>query len=1417
MKISGQRVLLLGLSIVTALLFAAQTQAETWSFDPTFQRTPLRITSESATGVKVLSSGKVLTYSINGGLLSGANGQRIGALVRMDPNTGAIDPTWHPDPTLTGFAFLGVAEAPDGKIYYSTSLAGEGAANANDPAVNRLIRLNTDGSRDTTFNSPIFALVSRFVGVQPDGKIIVCSGGINPFGVLPAGSIVQTVRLNTDGSLDNTFQSPNFQQNATDPPGSVANGPDVGVFGNPVIDSATGKIYFCGTFRFVNGQARKAIVRCNADGTLDSSFVPTGLTGGFATLQGRAMVLQAGGKVVLSGRFLTTVAGGKTNYALLRFNADGTLDSTFTLYPTTDSSGNPLVPGYRGPSDIKTLPGGNILTTRSRVLRFLADGTRDSTFPTFFDYSSPFFTPNFDAVAAFRFDVNPNTGEAYLPNPSPLYARLGGVPVPGEITKLKADGTIDTQFISPVVESEDFAPNVQIAANGAVYVSGQHTAFGNTGNAPITRLLPNGTRDPSYSLDTLPFADKQVAWSALLPDGSAYVVYYSGSFNGAYSFSNLVRLLPTGALDTTFRPSSALQASLSINAYDGNDTTRISLPQISLAPNGGAYLFSYGGFFTNGDAQGTVNANGNLKPTRINADGTENTSVPALGFPVGEVTRDANGITGGSTGYLRRLAQTADGGFIILASVAPFPTSTGNLYNYKIIKLRADGSQDPTFTSSSATSTASPFQDFPSLFDPVKGTTSQPPNGFYRESMFPVSSAAMLPDGSVLLAGFQLNGGSTNYALVKLTPAGTRDTSFSPPALENRARPTRPVVVTNVRAAPDGKVWVLGRFDTIGGNPAPGVARLNPDGTLDSTFSLTQVAYYDSFGDLADVVFANSGTAYLVGTFRLPGEPMPFAVTRILKLPVITSPVTAAGNVGQQFTYQLLATDATSLGASNLPAGLTFNASLGAITGTPTTAGTFPVGLSASNAAGTTNATLTITVQPAPPAGPVITSSTSATGRVGRAFSFQVITTGGSPASRVSATGLPPGLVIDAVTGLISGTPTAGGSSAVTLTITDGNQSTTNVLQLSFTADPTVPVIISSSSASLTPGQAFSYTIVAPATSDPSDVTTYTLVGTLPNGLFFDARTGTISGTFTVNLQSRAESPDHITLSGGIVSNVQIFATNSHGTSTIPLNFFLAPTGAVNISTRLVVGTGENVLIAGFIITGNAPKRVIIRALGPSLNAFGIANALQDTMLELHDGASTLGKNDDWRENQEDEIIATALAPTDNRESAIIATLAPGNYTAIVAGKNTSGIAVVEVYDLGTASLDSSSTSRLANIATRGPVLGDDNVMIAGFIVSGQASKVVVRAIGPSLAAFGITGTLQDPTLALKDANGVTLVGNDDWQQGQPTEIQALGLVPTDPRESALIATLAPGQYTAIVSGKGNATGVALVEVYGLQ
>jgi Putative Ig domain len=538
--------------------------------------------------------------------------------------------------------------------------------------------------------------------------------------------------------------------------------------------------------------------------------------------------------------------------------------------------------------------------------------------------------------------------------------------------------------------------------------------------------------------------------------------------------------------------------------------------------------------------------------------------------------------------------------------------------------------------------------------------------------------------------------------------------------------------------------------------------------------------------------------------------------------PVITSPLDELATVGQPFVYQIEAPGATGLDVGGLPPGLNFLPPQNTIVGNPTATGIFQVRLFASNSGGTTSATLFITVQQFPTAGPVIISSSAATGRVGQPFIFRVFTTGGTPTATLTASGLPPGLVINAVpgvTGLISGTPTVEGSSAVTLTVRDGQFTNTSTLQLTFTADPGRPVIISPSSASLTPGQFFTYTIIAPSSASPPDPATFTYTGNLPGGLTFDAATGTISGIYSPLLResARGSGPRKPELAGGtLLGSIQLFATNGHGTSTIPLAFLRPSPGVVNISTRLRVETGDNVLIGGFIITGNAPEVVIVRAIGPSLT--GIPGALQDPVLELHDSANHVVSNDNWRDSQQDLINATTIPPTDNRESAIVIGLDPGNYTAIVAGKNgTTGIALVEVYDLGTASLDISGVAKLANISTRGFVNTGDNAMIGGFVIRGQTTRVIVRAIGPSLSASGIQGALQDTVLELHDGSGSLIFMNDDWRSTQEQEIIATGVPPTDDRESAIVANLVPGAYTAIVRGKNNTTGVALVEVYALQ
>jgi hypothetical protein len=214
-------------------------------------------------------------------------------------------------------------------------------------------------------------------------------------------------------------------------------------------------------------------------------------------------------------------------------------------------------------------------------------------------------------------------------------------------------------------------------------------------------------------------------------------------------------------------------------------------------------------------------------------------------------------------------------------------------------------------------------------------------------------------------------------------------------------------------------------------------------------------------------------------------------------------------------------------------------------------------------------------------------------------------------------------------------------------------------------------------------------------------------------------------------------------------------------------------------------------------------------------------------VLELHQGLNTIAFNDDWREH-EAEVLATTIPPTNDLESAIVATLAPGAYTAILQtailqGKNNgTGVGVVEVYDL-----DQTVNSKLANISTRAFVDTGSNVMIGGLIVSsgaggGGTARVILRAIGPSLTASGLQGALQDPALELHDTNGATLAANDNWKlrpdgSSQQGEIEATGIPPTNDLESALVQTLAPGNYTAIVRGTNATSGIAVVEAYTLQ
>jgi hypothetical protein len=255
-----------------------------------------------------------------------------------------------------------------------------------------------------------------------------------------------------------------------------------------------------------------------------------------------------------------------------------------------------------------------------------------------------------------------------------------------------------------------------------------------------------------------------------------------------------------------------------------------------------------------------------------------------------------------------------------------------------------------------------------------------------------------------------------------------------------------------------------------------------------------------------------------------------------------------------------------------------------------------------------------------------------------------------------------------------------------------------------------------------------------------------------------------------------------------------------------------------NISTRIKVGTGQNVLIGGFIIKGSQSKTLVLRAIGPSLTASGVTNVLADPVLEVHDSAgNVIASNDDWRDGQQAaQIQQSGLAPNDPRESAVLVTLSPGNYTAVVSGYgDTGGNGLVEAYEMD------ATTTRLVNISTRGRVGTVNEPMIGGLISQGVTSKkVIIRALGPSLGTGinAVPGALADPVLELRDGSGNLIAVNDDWgTSSQVSEILASTIPPVNPRESAIVATLGAGNYTAIVRSVDGSPGVALVEVFDLD
>jgi len=376
-----------------------------------------------------------------------------------------------------------------------------------------------------------------------------------------------------------------------------------------------------------------------------------------------------------------------------------------------------------------------------------------------------------------------------------------------------------------------------------------------------------------------------------------------------------------------------------------------------------------------------------------------------------------------------------------------------------------------------------------------------------------------------------------------------------------------------------------------------------------------------------------------------------------------------------------------------------------------------------------------------------------------------------------------------------------------------------NVYEANFTGNTIFKITAAGAATTFAGGLKFPDGIYSDRIGDllEGDVGSGNVNGFAPNG----AKTATFGG-FSQPTGVSKDAAGNVFISDNARGTIHKIAPN--GTRTIfatglfnPQYLVFEPPTAqlTSISTRVSVGTGNDVSIAGFIISGTQPKEVLIRGLGPTLGHFGVMNALQDPTLQLHSGNTVLASNNDWQSAPNSDQIPTNLRPPDPRESAILITLAPGAYTAIEAGNNnTTGVGLVEVYDLNTAVF-----SELTSISTRGFVQTGDNVMIGGFINAGGngSTEVLVRALGPTLRSFGVTDALPDPTIQVANANGQIVASNDNWKTTQQSAIQVTGLAPPNDLEPAVLITLPNAAHTAVVSGKNGATGVALVEVYKIR
>ena len=1287
------------------------------------------------------------------------------------------------------------------------------------------LRLNGDGTVDHTYQPPVDVWYLVAIGAYSDGRVLARRGIILPNS---GGTRTEIIRLLANGMIDPAF-APVAMPDASDQTGDIQ---------AQVLSD--GRVLLSGNFSKVGTAAMFYLALLNADGSLSTSFQSPLTSPSPANTGIYAVLPLADGRIVVTGGF--TGLGTAKLKGIARLNADGSVDLTF----------NANAVGFaQGPNRLYIGTNGSLLVTDgTKLVRLDIAGTRDAS-----------FAPQL-VGSQITFGAQQSDGKIY-------YLTVNSSSQP-ELRRLNADGTADAAFVLSKASGPGSPVGLPtIGSDGSLFVANTFPS-GQSNFASIARIRPDGSLDPAFH----PRISRAAAVGAFLlqPDGKTLVVGQFAFVNGsaATAATSFVRLNADGSTDTGFVPNLGTGESIS-RLYFQPGGKVIASGTFNL-PGGGS------GSFTRFNRDGTRDATFHFQPTStvtIALDGDGNIyaepqggSLPLARYsPDGTPDLNFQAAVSGPVGFV----PLADGTVLISYGATRLTSPT-------VVRLRHDGTVNPAFQ---------PTQDFNSIlsiaglpdgrvavaetvsgqFSPSVRVTRLDPNGRvdYTYLSPPTNISTLYSDAAALIvAGALLDhmreSGASPGTTLNVTWGGTATLAVS---ADGR---------TLVQASFDGLMLASRRTAQPGPSvdPVPTIllqlplqartvplhGRTSVSATASGLYPLTYQWYKDGIAlvganfsvlDIRDPATTDAGKYTLTVSNA-------YGVVTTTPVSIAVDPTVAAPAIAQQPQNQTVGLGGTanfSVTATGIPP--------------PTFQWTF----NGRALAGATGATLTLTNVQASQTGSydVLVSSTVRTGGSTVSYGVQSVDAvlavtqfsmagtyfgkfgGGNIALTVRGDGTAALLITLAASGraIIANnfTPAADGSfSANGISFTTGPGATSGAL-VTLTGSLARDGSVTGSVA----GEGLAFAAVRTTTSS-AELYEARPVGAAAGILYAlsdssgNAVVAAVAGSSVVGgagtlgtggqLTLRATNGNSLDLTinaaTGSVSASGSGATMAAVSFTGVRDDVVLTDRLADISTRGPAGVGDEALIAGFVITGSAPRPVLIRAIGPALGAFGVSGSLAAPRLTLFRDGSAIGTNDAWGANPRATEIAAAAArvgafalPTTSADSSIIATLSPGNYTASVTSVDGgSGTALVEVYDVGDPAV--STAPRLINIATRGRV-GPGNLLTAGIVVTGNAPKrLLVRAVGPTLGLFGVANALADPGLTILRGQ-TTIAGNDDWSSPAADAVgtadialatAAVGAfaLPAGSKDACLLLTLQPGSYTAQVGGNSGASGAALVEVY---